>query len=239
MRLDAFVFKSGVTPRKKARIFIRSQQVTVNDEIIKNISYSVRETDVVCVDGKAINISENLNRYYMMHKPINVLSDKNFDKGFPCYSDFLLGVENSLELHACGRLDASSTGLLLLTDDGEFNHRISHPKRKISKVYIVKAKNRLDEVAIEVVRSGMKLYDGTTIKPADIEEISDKVYKITLTEGKTHIIKKIFKTFSNWVEELKRTEIGPLKMDETLKPGQFRELTPEEIKEIKDIVSMA
>ena len=153
--------------------------------------------------------------------------------------EYLVDIEEKDKLNPAGRLDADSKGLLLLTDDGMLNHRVSHPKWGIEKEYIVKIKEGklLSDEEMDIIRSGMKLYSGEVIKKVDIERIDDLTYKLILTEGKIHIIKRIFKTFNIWIDSLIRVRIGNIKLG-TLKEGRYRFLTEKEIKDLKKLVKL-
>lgn len=240
MRLDSILPKNRICTKKEAKVAIRKGFVTVDGIIVKKSSTNVIETNIVCYKGKELLFptKNNMFKYIMMNKPIGVLSDKKGeDTVYPTFDDLIMETALKSSINPAGRLDLNSIGLLLLTDNGQLNHNITHPKKDITKEYIVTSRDKLDEDALYLIKGGMKLYDGTLIKPIEIEEIEDKVYKMTLTEGKMHIIKKIFKTFGNWIEELKRVSIGPLTLDDSLKPGDYRELTVNEVNNLLGLFS--
>ncbi len=169
----------------------------------------------------------------MMNKPTGILSDRRSDTTeYPTFEDLVLEPRLRAVINPVGRLDVNSIGLLLLTDNGQLNHDLTHPKKDVPKTYLVTVRDKLDEDAMYLIKSGMKLFDGTLIRPIEIEEVEEKVYKMVLTEGKIHIIKKIFKTFDNWIEELKRVSIATLVLDENLKPGDYRELNQKEVDDL-------
>ena len=241
MRLDSILAKNRVCTKKQAKVAIRRGHVTVDGVIVKKASTDISATSVVVFNKQELKYPSGINmyKYIMMNKPEGILSDKRGeDTEYPTFEDFILDPVLKVIVNPVGRLDVNSIGLLLLTDNGMLNHNLTHPKKDITKSYDVTSRDKLDEDALYLIKAGMKLFDGTLIKPIEIEEIEDRVYRMVLTEGKMHIIKKIFKTFDNWIEELKRVSIGTLTLDESLEPGDYRELTEEEVDNLVELSSL-
>ncbi len=235
MRLDSILTKNRMCTKKDAKSFIRKGLVTVNGDVVKKASTNILEGSKVIFRDKELFYpnEDNVHVYLMMNKPTGILSDKKGeDTLYPTFDDLIMEPEIKEIVNPVGRLDLNSIGLLLLTSNGKLNHDLTHPKKDVTKTYIVTGRDKLDEDALYLIKAGMKLFDGTLIKPIDIEEIDEKVYKMVLTEGKLHIIKKIFKTFDNWIEELKRVSIASLYLDEDLEPGEYRELSNEEVEQL-------
>ncbi len=235
MRLDSILTKNRVCTKSEAKVAIRKGLVKVDGVTVKKASLDVDGGSEVSFNGKILTFPSEANKfkYVMMNKPTGILSDRRSDTTeYPTFEDLVLEPRLRAVINPVGRLDVNSIGLLLLTDNGQLNHDLTHPKKDVPKTYLVTVRDKLDEDAMYLIKSGMKLFDGTLIRPIEIEEVEEKVYKMVLTEGKIHIIKKIFKTFDNWIEELKRVSIATLVLDENLKPGDYRELNQKEVDDL-------
>ncbi len=240
VRLDRFLSNAGIGSRKEVKLFIKKGKVSVNGQLIKNPSYQIDlQVDIVCFDDKPVLLKNNY--YFMFNKPsgyITAIEDKNF----PTVMEFFSSLPFYRRLFPVGRLDIDTEGLLIVTDDGMFAHRVSHPKWGVEKEYYAVVKGNIkniDYTKYEI--TGIKLKDYQT-KPFKIKLIStdDKKSEITITvkEGKYHIVKKIMEKLGHPVMYLKRIRIGSLLLDENLSPGEYRELTEEEIKHLKQVVNL-
>ena len=219
-RLDKFVAVGLNLTRNEAKNLIKNKKIKINGEIIRDGSYKVKESDVVLCGDTIVKFEENI--YLMMNKTIlELISDYNINK-----------------LMIVGRLDIDTTGLILLTSDGAFVHKLTSPNKNINKKYEVLCDKDFTEDDINKFKEGITIYldDETPYKCKSSElEILDnkKEAYITISEGKYHQIKKMCKMIDKKVYELKRVEIGKLKLDCNLLPGEYRKLTNEEMELIK------
>ncbi len=207
---------------RHGRIFVNGVKETKSDRKIDP------ETDEVTWDG--VLVRYQAFEYYMMNKPQGVISATQ-DPRHRTVLDLLDG-ENRRDLFPAGRLDIDTEGLLLLTNDGDLAHQLLSPKKHVDKQYFVRVEGRLPDDAEDRAAAGMELADGTKVKPALLKVLSetDKESEILLTiqEGKFHQVKRMIEAFSCRVTGLKRLSMGTLYLDETLKPGEYRPLTPRE-----------
>ncbi|WP_394144090.1 16S rRNA pseudouridine(516) synthase RsuA [Vibrio atypicus] len=228
MRLDKYLCDALGATRKEATIIIRSGDVTVNDEVKK--SGSVKVTDDCVVEWQGRTIPKPGPRYFMLFKP----------DGFVCSHEdssnqtaFALLDEVKIEaLHFAGRLDVDTTGLVLITDDGQWSHRITSPKRKCEKTYRVWLVDPIGEDYAEKLAQGVELRnEKEPTLPAKLEIVNadENELLLTITEGKYHQVKRMFAALGNKVEHLHRERIGAIELDYSLEPGEYRPLTEEEI----------
>ncbi len=236
MRLDKYISKALGLTRSEAKNLIRSGAVTVNGEVVKRADFKVPEGAEVLVEGKRVEKTDKV--YLMLYKPKGYLSTTERNAEYPSFLELLPEYEH-LKPFAAGRLDVDSEGLLLVTNDGVLAHRITHPKWKVPKTYEVILEKPLSEEDSEKIPKGVEI-DG---KPARVESVKvdeenpSRVF-ITLTEGRYHIVKKLFAALGNKVLNLKRIAIGSLKLDESLYEGEYRELTDEELQGLKKEVKL-
>lgn len=231
-RLDKFLSSQTSISRNEIKTSIYKNQVTINGEIIKDTSRKVNpETDIIMLNGQQILYKKNL--YIMLNKPKNTVSATKDNKD-KTVIDIIPKNLYRKNLFPVGRLDKDTEGLLIITDDGEFSHRITSPKKEIYKVYEATINRKLTNSDIENFSNGIIFLDGTKCLPAKLEIISDYKALVTICEGKFHQVKKMFSVINAQICELKRIKIGNLSLDENLQVGQSRELTPQEIKSIFD-----
>ena len=232
MRLDKFLCDNNIGTRSQVKEYIKKGQVTVNDQIIKKPETKVNEeTDTVVCQGQPIHYRKYV--YYMLNKPEGVVSATN-DNTAPTVVS-LLTVPEQKDLFPVGRLDKDTTGLLLLTNDGALAHDLLSPKKHVDKVYYVKVQGIVDEADQEIFAEGMSIGNGETALPSKLEilhsgEISE--IRLTIQEGKFHQVKRMFHAVGKEVIYLKRLSMGTLLLDETLKSGEYRALTKEELKRL-------
>nr|WP_256717955.1 16S rRNA pseudouridine(516) synthase RsuA [Shewanella sp. UCD-KL12] len=200
--------------------------VTCDGVVIKDSSFKVKETQTVCLDGDVISIVGP--RFLMLNKPLDTIC-ATYDEVHPTVID-LLDIEKPDDLHIAGRLDIDTTGLVLITTDGQWSHKITSPKKDCGKSYLVKLVEELDTGLIETFSQGIQLKseDGLT-KPAVLEIIDAHTARLTITEGKYHQVKRMFAAVGNKVVGLHRESVGEICLDDDLEPGEWRYLTDEEI----------
>ena len=226
IRLDKFLAQMNMGTRSEVKNAIRKGKVTVNGEICKNADVKIDEmADVVCFENTQICYEKYV--YFMLNKPAGVVSatKDNHDK---TVLDLLHG-ENLQDVFPVGRLDKDTEGLLLLTNDGELAHKLLSPKKHIPKTYFVRTKEAVTSEQLEALERGVDIGEDALTLPAQAEMIAEKEIFLTIYEGKFHQVKRMLKAVGNEVVYLKRQKMGNLLLDETLKLGEYRKLTTEEI----------
>lgn len=229
MRLDKFIAGATGASRSEARIAITKGRVTVNSAVCKKADCPVSEaTDIICMDGEALACEQYV--YIMLHKPEGVVS-ATLDKTDPTVLDLLGNAFPRRQLFPAGRLDKTSTGFVLLTDDGQFAHDILSPKRHVPKRYSVLLDTPVTERMIAGFAAGVTLADGETMQPATLtpDEADPCRCTVTLQQGVYHQVKRMFGQFDAGVNALHRFAIGGLALDERLAPGEWRKLSAQEV----------
>ena len=237
MRLDKFLANSGIGTRKEVKELLKKRLIKVNDEIVKDGKIHVDENeDTVKYKDEIISYKKFV--YIMLNKPNGVISATE-DKVHKTVIDLLGDEYRTFEVFPVGRLDIDTEGLLLLTNDGVLSHNLLSPNKHVNKKYYVELEKLLTETDISKLENGVELKDFTT-KDAKVEiiengEESDKIrVYITISEGKFHQVKRMFKAVGNEVKYLKRVKMGTLSLDENLKLGEYRELTEDELTKLKE-----
>ena len=183
----------------------------------------------VAVDGR--EISYLAAEYFMLNKPAGVVSATEDDR-YPTVID-LIEERKRKDLFPVGRLDVDTEGLLLITNDGGLAHRLLSPRKHVDKVYFARFDGTLPEDAAERFAKGLTLEDGTETMPAKLEPLPEGEMRLTIREGKYHQVKRMMEAVGCRVTYLKRLSMGSLKLDENLKPGQYRPLTTQELEELR------
>lgn len=229
MRLDKFLADTTALTRSLASKAVKQKRVQVNGELAKSAALKLTKTDAVQLDNELISWPEGL-RYFVLHKPQGYVC-ANSDSLHPLVFDLLKGVINKQDLHTIGRLDLDTTGLLLITDDGQFSHRLTSPKHKIEKTYRAHLAEPLDSDAEALFAQGIMLEDDEKpTLPAKLERISDTEVLLTICEGRYHQVKRMFAALGNLVVKLHRECFGALNLSEmNLNEGEFRQLTAAEL----------
>ncbi|MCD2503254.1 rRNA pseudouridine synthase [Clostridium sp. NSJ-145] len=234
-RLDKILANLGYGTRKELKKIVRNGIVEVNGIVVKDSAMQVDpEKDKIVINGEEIYYREFI--YLMMNKPDGVVS-ATYDNRDETVVDLLEVEHQVFEPFPVGRLDKDTVGLLLLTNDGELNHRLISPKWKVDKVYFAKIDKEVTEADIKAFQKGITLDDGYVCKEAklEIQSASEEGSEVlvTIQEGKFHQVKRMFEAVGKKVVYLKRIEFGTLKLDEELEEGEYRELTEEEIAILK------
>lgn len=231
-RLDKIISTQTSYSRKDIKRMAKQSEICVNSSVCKNVDIKIDpEKDIVTVKGEQIEYKQFV--YYMMNKPKGVLSASN-DKKAQTVIDILPEKLYRKNLFPAGRLDKDTTGLLIITDDGDFAHRMLSPNKKVYKHYIATLDKPLTDDVKERFESGIVLADGTVCQKAFFDKLSDNTALVKICEGKFHQVKKMFLSCSYTVVELERVQIGNLRLDENLAPSQTRELTVVEKRAIFD-----
>jgi pseudouridine synthase len=236
-RLQKIISQAGIASRRKAEELIAEGRVRVNGQVVTALGTKADlMRDHIKVDNKLIHAPKNL-LYIALNKPHSVVTTLSDPEERKTVAEFLRGVKE--RVYPVGRLDYASEGLLLFTNDGEFANRIMSKRFNIVKTYVVKGTGMLTEKQLAEFRSGVPL-DGRRTKPANIKVLSKSEnpwYEIQLTEGRQNQIRNMFRHFGFYVEKLKRVKIGFLELA-TLRPGQYRHLTPAEVAKFKHMLKM-
>jgi 16S rRNA pseudouridine516 synthase len=230
-RLDKILSNTGYGTRREIKLLLKKGLVKVDGNTIKDASLHIDPYfNLVEINGERLIYKEFI--YIMMNKPQGVLS-ASFDKKTRTVVDLLDDKYKTFEPFPAGRLDKDTEGLLVLTNDGKLAHNILSPKKHVPKTYFAKVEGVVDERDVGSFREGVTLDDGYRTLPADlvIEKNNDisEIY-LTICEGKFHQVKRMFTAVGKKVIYLKRVSMGDLKLDESLEPGEYRELTKEEIR---------
>ena len=228
-RLDKLLADLNLGTRSQVKEQIKKGKVTVNGIIVKSPEQKVSETDDIVFDGKSV--SGEIFFYYMLNKPDGVVSATEDDKEKTVLDLFEKPIPKGL--FPVGRLDKNTEGLLLITNDGELGHVLTSPKHHVEKTYLVKTKHTLNEANIAALNKGVDIGEKDVTKPAKIEEICDKEYYLTITEGKFHQVKRMMEAVGTKVIYLKRISMGEIKLDENLAPGEYRPLNERELEYVK------
>ncbi|MGN4976881.1 16S rRNA pseudouridine(516) synthase RsuA [Aeromonas sp. 95A] len=227
MRLDKFLCDCSDLTRSLAGKLIRQGEVMVDGIVVKQPAFHINEQSQIEFDGVLLTL-EQRNRYFMLHKPEGYVCS-NEDPDHPTVF-FLMDEPAMGKLHVVGRLDLDTTGLVLVTDDGQWSHRITSPRHECAKTYHVWLAEPVSPDAIALFAEGVYLRNETDkTRPAQLEILDECEARLTIHEGKYHQVKRMFASIGNKVVGLHRERVGGLTLDEDLAPGEYRELTAEEI----------
>lgn len=237
MRIDKYLADMGVGSRSEIKTLLKKGEVTLNDHRVKAAKTQINPyEDRINVNQKVIAYEPFV--YLMLNKPKGVISATKDDRHSTLID--LIHDYQHLDLFPVGRLDKDTEGLILITNNGKFNHLLMSPQHHVSKTYYVETKHVIEENTINIFKEGVPLKEGK-LKPASLEIIESNSAEITITEGKFHQIKRMFHYVNNEVIYLKRLKIAELTLDETLPPGGYRKLTEDDFQRLgltkKDIES--
>lgn len=230
MRLDKFVCDCTGLTRSQAGKLIRQGEILLNGVLCKQPAQQIKDSDVVLLDDELLQLTGP--RYILLHKPA----------GYVCSTDdpdhntvfVLLEEPNTDKLHTVGRLDLDTTGLLLITDDGQWSHKISSPKHHCAKTYRAWLADPVEDSAIALFAEGVMLRGEKDLtKPAQLEIVSPTECLLTIHEGRYHQVKRMFAAIGNKVVRLHRERVGSLALDESLAEGEYRFLNADEVASFK------
>ena len=234
-RLQKIIALSGYASRRKAEDLIKAGKVMVNGKVVRELGTKANFSDDILIDGKKIEREEK--EYYIFNKPRGVITSTSDDKGRKVVTDYF---ETNKRLYPVGRLDFDTTGLLILTNDGELANLIMHPRNEIEKQYIAKLEGIIKGEEINKLKNGIVL-DGTKCIPKRVKlrefdkKTNTSIVEIVICEGKNHEVKRLFESVSFNVLKLKRERIGFLTLGK-LKSGEYRKLNPKEVKQLYGLV---
>jgi len=230
MRLQKFLAHAGVASRRASEEMIKQGRIAVNGRIVTDMGIMVNENDTVSVDGKKILNHESKDKIYViLNKPEGYVSTVKDQFGRPTVIDLVSEIK--CRIYPVGRLDYDTSGLIILTNDGEFTYRLTHPKHEIDKVYEALVSGVPTKSELEQFRTGLKI-DHYVTSPAGIEiiDVKDKnaVIRVTIHEGKNRQVRKMCEAIGHKVLSLKRISIGPIALGD-LPLGKWRMLTSDEV----------
>ena len=234
MRLDALLVRLGLGSRSEVQRLIRRGAVTAAGQVNRDPGAAVLPGTALLVDGTAVD--SRIDRTVMLYKPAGVLTAARDPKA-KTVMDLLPPVFRSLGCMPVGRLDKDTTGLLLLTTDGELAHRLISPKRGIEKTYLATTDTPFLPEEIAAFARGLELSDFTAL-PAVLDIVDVRTARITVTEGKYHQVRRMLAACGHDTLTLHRERVGPLSLDPALQPGQMRELTEEELTAVRQAVEL-
>jgi len=237
LRLDKLLAEAGFGTRSQVKKLIRKGHVEVNGEVVKEPSYQVEpDRDEVLVDGEPALYEETY--YLILNKPRGYITSTK-DRELTVM-ELVSDIPRFEKLFPVGRLDKDAEGLLIMTNDGELAHRLTHPKWKIPKTYEVVVEGKLTEEAVKPLREGMELKDFKT-QPAEVQILEEgeeeSRARITIREGKYHQVKRMFAAVGHPVKKLKRVKFGNLELGK-LPVGEYRHMTQEELSQLKKSVRL-
>lgn len=237
-RLQKVMARAGVASRRASEKIIAEGRVKVNGQTITELGFKVAQDDSISVDGKLIKKDEK-KVYFLFYKPRGVITAVSDDRGRKVVSDYFESI--SERLYPVGRLDYDTSGLLIMTNDGDFANMMMHPRYKIEKTYVAKIKGIITKDDLKHLSNGV-IIDGKKTAKAKARKISTDIKKnssivsLTIHEGKYHQVKKMFEAIKKPVQKLSRETYGTLTLD-GLTSGQFRELSHNEIRELTKLVN--
>lgn len=230
-RLQKIIANSGYTSRRKAEELILKGKVTVNGQVVRELGTKVNSNDWIEIDGYKINQEQKV--YYLLNKPRGIITSTNDDKGRKTVLDL---IQTDKRVYPVGRLDYDTTGILILTNDGELANLLMHPKNNINKVYIAKVKGLIGKKELVSLSNGVYIDGQKTSKAkARIKKYDKKtdtsIVELTIHEGRNHQVKKMFEAIGYEVIKLKREQYDFLDVKD-LKSGEYRMLNPKEVKKL-------
>ncbi|OPA91693.1 16S rRNA pseudouridine(516) synthase [Pseudomonas fluorescens] len=230
MRVDRFLSNLPRFNRQQVRVLLVERRVSVDGVAVSNPHHEVREFSRVCVDDEVLQIGKPA-RYFMLHKPQGCVSATT-DPVHATVLD-LLDEPDKGELHIAGRLDFNTTGLMLITNDGQWSRRLTQPQTKLPKVYLVETEQHIGPEYAQTFKTGLYFaFEDLTTQPAELELLSPTTARLSIIEGRYHQVKRMFGHFDNKVIGLHRERMGPLVLDTALAPAEYRALTDDEIRQV-------
>lgn len=233
-RLQKVMAHAGVASRRKSEEIIKEGRVEVNGEVVTEMGFKVEpEVDEIKVDGEIISKEKRV--YLLLYKPLGYVTTVDDPRGRKTVLDLIDGIKQ--RIYPVGRLDYNTSGLLVLTNDGELTYVLTHPSYEIKKTYLVEAKGYINDNKLNKLETGVKLSDGIT-SPArtelmDRDSFTTK-FKLTIHEGRNRQVRRMCEKISNPVKKLERIKFANLNL-EGLEPGEYRELTTKELKKLKNL----
>lgn len=235
LRLNKYIAQAGIASRRKADELTLNGRVKINGAVFKSLGYDVQDGDVVEVDGIQISPSK-VKIYIMLNKPKGYITSLSDEQGRPVVAELITDIEE--RLFPIGRLDYDTSGMLLMTNDGDFADKLMHPKHKVIKTYRARVSGTISKERIARLRKGVDIGGGIITAKAEVEVIKQgersAIVEIKIYEGKNRQVRKMFAAVGNKVLDLERIAIGNLLLGH-LKEGHYRKLSKNEIEHLKNI----
>ena len=235
MRLDKFLTEMGLGTRSEVKMLLKTKQITVNGAVAVKPELKVEpETDEICYKNNIIAYCAY--EYYLFYKPAGCVTATE-DNVHKTVMDYLTDTVRS-DLFPVGRLDIDTEGLLLITNDGALSHELLSPAKHVEKTYYAEIDGKVTEEDVNQFRNGVDIGEKTLTKPGLLTALKSEPIseiELTITEGKFHQVKRMFEAVGKKVIYLKRISMGPLRLTDDLKPGEYRKLTEEEITTLKNV----
>ena len=230
-RLQKVIAQAGVTSRRKAESLILEGKVKVNGVVVRELGTKVSSKDEIAVNDRIIE--KEAKEYYLLNKPRGVVTTTSDDKNRKTVMDY---INTEARIYPVGRLDYDTTGLLILTNDGELANILMHPSKSVEKTYVAKLNKLLAPEDLMRLKKGVLIDDTkcipTRVKVRSFDKVKDNcIVEITIVEGRNHIVKRVFESLGYLVDKLTRTQYGFLTLD-NLKSGEYRMLTIKEVKKL-------
>lgn len=243
-RLQKAIARLGIASRRHAEELITKGLVKVNGEIVSELGTKVTESDMIEVDGNTVSPNQQDNYvYFLLHKPEGVITSVTDPRKRKTVID-IISRDIKVRVFPVGRLDYDTSGLLLLTNDGDLTYRLTHPRYGVDKTYRAMLKGTISQEALSTLQKGVMLDDGLTA-PAKITRVESinkgnvlTIVEITIHEGKNRQVRRMFENVGYPLVSLQRIAFGPLKLDVSMKPGDYRTLSRNEIESLRNVVGL-
>lgn len=235
-RLNKYLAQAGIASRRKADEMIAQGRVSIEGKVIRELGHVLQKKPVgLEVDGAPVDSVSGKKHYYAFYKPKNVVTTMSDPEDRPCVGDFIRRMDT--RLFPIGRLDFDAEGILILTNDGDLAHRLSHPSFNIEKKYEVKVKGKPSPETLDKLKRGLKLEDGF-VKPTFVKVVKsmkeNSWIEVRVTEGRNHLIKRIWLRLKHPVIKLLRSEFAGIKLKD-MRPGEIKKLLPKDISHLQDL----
>lgn len=234
MRINKYIASSGICSRRKADELIANGNVKINGAVVREMGCDVAESDVVEVNGSVISANHK-DVYVVVNKPLGYITSMDDDKDRATVAELVADIPE--RLFPVGRLDYNTTGLLIMTNDGQLTYTLTHPKHEVYKTYVAKVAGVISDARIAKLRKGVDI-GGFVTSPAKVKVIKQMprhaIVEIKIREGKNRQVRKMFAAVGNKVQELERTAIGDIRLGR-LKEGHYRKLNRQEIEYLKHL----
>ncbi len=236
-RISKIIARSGVASRREAETLVESGKVRVNGKVVHHPGHPVSKGDMIEVNGQVIPVAPS-HVYILLNKPRGTITGRNDPEGRPTVLDLVTQLQTRVE--PVGRLDMDTEGMLLLTNDGELAHKLTHPSTGVPKRYLAKVWRTPDEKTLKRIRNGIVLDDGRThpckARVVETTDSGNAWVEVTVTEGRNRLIRRMFEAVNHPVSKLRRESFATI-ADRSLTRGTFRVLTPAEVRRLHEIAS--
>ena len=232
-RLQKLIAAAGEYSRRAAEELILAGRVTLNGQVVTQLGTKAGPDDVICLDGKPLHVPKR-KRTVLLHKPAGFVTTRHDPEGRPTVYDLLY--DDDAALHPIGRLDRDTTGLLLLTNDGDLTARLTHPRYQVERTYRVLLDPWPTRKLLKKLRQGVELEDGP-VKPKDVSPSGPGMVELVLCEGRYREVRRLFEALGHEVVALHRVRYGTVELGR-VKEGKARPLNPDEVARLRELVGL-